>query len=266
LTKEKFLECIRRSLLLKVSVDHGDLKYEAVGRASGDGWTTFGNTMLMISYWMFTFNIAGITNYYLKVKGDDVLFNLNRSEKDKLLDAVKIVFTDRKDEHCHGLGQICKKIDFGDLTDLDFLSNEFFLTDQGNYRMTRIPARVLQTISWSTKLPPGKKREEYRMNLCHAKGMCLDAWANGLPIFGVLAKKMIELGKPGKLSDYNEYSDGSRVWHKGRDDYAAYLVYLNTRYGVSHKEVLEAEKAIKSVKTLSGVLDLPQLGKFYHVL
>jgi hypothetical protein len=266
LSIKKFLECINRSLLLNVSVDHGQLKYEAVGRASGDGWTTFGNTMLMISYWMFTFYLAEIEDYYLKVKGDDVLFNLSKKDQEALLKAVEQVFTKSKEEHSHGLGQICKKIDFGELTDLDFLSNEFFVTKNGDYRMTRIPARVLQTISWTTKLPPGRKREQYRKELCYSKGMCLDAWANGLPIFGVLAKKMIELGKPGKLSEWNEYADGARVWHKGREDYEEYLVYLNQKYGVSREAVKEAEAKISKVKDMKGFLDLPDLGGLYHKL
>lgn len=264
LSIDRFLECIKMSLKLKVSVDHGNLKYEAVGRASGDGWTTFGNTMLMLSYWMYTFELAEIKNYYLKVKGDDVLFNLCKRDMPSFMKAKAQVFTERKDQHVHGLGQICKKIDFGELTELDFLSNEFFLTEEGNYRMVRIPARVIQTNSWSTKLPPGRRREEYRKQLCYSKGMCLKAWADGLPIFSELANKMISLGIEGKLTDYNEYADGARVWHQGRDDREAYLAYLNIRYGVSRHEVLVVEDRIRKIRTLDGVLDVPELEKFYH--
>lgn len=260
LTIERFLEVIKNSLILHVDVDHGDLKYEAVGRASGDGWTTFGNTMLMISYWMFTFELAGIDKYLLKVKGDDVLFGLTPQEKGKFEIAVKQVFTSGKHEHTHGLGQICKKINYGSLTELDFLSNEFFLTKDGHYRMTRIPARVIQTISWTTKLPEcGRNRENIRRQLCYSKGKCLKAWADGLPIFNVLADKMIQLGTPGKYSEWDQWSDGARVWHQGRNDYDAYLQYLDEHYNLSRGEVLEVEKAIKNVKSLSGILHLPQL-------
>jgi len=259
---ERLIEALEGSLLLNVSMDKGALQYVVEGRASGDGWTTFGNTMLMIAYWEFTFHKAGITDYYLKVKGDDVLFNLNVDDIPKLEVAVSQVFTKGKHEHNHGLGQICKKIDQGDLTDLDFLSNEFFLTKEGNYRMTRIPARVLQTNSWTTKLPPQKLLAQ-RQELCFAKGMCLKAWADGLPIFGVLADKMIELGKPGKLTTYDEYADGGRVWHQGRDDYEAYMVYLNSRYGIGRREVESAERKIRSLKRLDGFLDLPELSNFY---
>jgi len=264
LTVERFLEALCKSLILKVSVDYGQLKYEAVGRASGDGWTTFGNTMLMISYWMFTFKLGGISKFGLKVKGDDVLFAARPEDLKALKEAVKVVFTNRKDQHNHGLGQICKKIDFGEITDLDFLSNEFFRTKEGRLRMTRIPARVIQTLSWTTKLPRGSKHEmDFRKQLCFSKGKCLEAWADGLPIFGALAKKMIELGEQGRLTEYNQYADEGRVWAKGRQDYDAYLVYLEQRYGLTSAQVRAVEEKIARVNTLDGELCLPELECFY---
>jgi hypothetical protein len=261
---DRFKEAIDGSLSLKVSVDRGDLKYQAQGRASGDGWTTFGNTMLMISYWKFTAFKAGLKSFGLKVKGDDVLFIILQSDRENFLRCVDQVFTKSKHQHTHGLGQICKKIDFGALTDLDFLSNEFFVTREGHYRMTRIPARVIQTNSWSTRVPKNRCTLDSRQQLCYSKGMCLRAWAEGLPIFGVLAEKMIELGHPGKLTEFNEYADADRVWHCGRDDYDAYLHYLDTAYHISRKEVFEIENKIKQVSTLHGILELPQLEKLYE--
>jgi len=264
LSIDKFLAAIKGSIKLNVSVDHGGLTYQAVGRASGDGWTTFGNTMLMVSYWAYTMEVeSGISNYVLKVKGDDVLFALDVCDVPKLKKGIDVVFTTRKDEHTHGLGQICKKIDWGDLSDLDFLSNEFFRTGQGNWRMTRIPARVLQTLSWTTKLPKDQKTEKIRQELCYSKGMCLKAWAAGLPIWDVLAKKMISLGRKGKHSEFDQYSDGDRVWHQDRDDYDAYLQYLETRYGITAGEVAEVEREISKINSLKGFVHLPQLEKFY---
>lgn len=265
LSIDRFLEVIKGSLTLNVSLDRGDLTYQAVGRASGDGWTTFGNTMLMSSYWMFTFHKAGITEYGLKVKGDDVLFCLAKKELLSFKNAVKVVFTDRKDEHVHGLGQVCKKIDFGELTDLDFLSNEFFLTSQGHYRMTRIPARVIQTNSWSSKLPKNNKSLQARQELCYSKGKCLKAWADGLPIFSKLADKMISLGRPGKLSSFDQYADEARVWYQGRNDRDAYLYYLNHRYNISSSEVLQIEEKIDRITTLYGFLNVPELERLYAV-
>jgi len=266
LSIDRFIEAITKSLELNISVEHGGLKYQCDGRASGDGWTTFGNTILMIAYWEYTFYLANIPKYGLKVKGDDVLFCVNQSEQAALLEAVKINFTTTKHEQEYGLGQICKKIDFGDLTQLDFLSNEFFRTNTGAYRMTRIPARVLQSNSWSTKLPrisDQKALLSARQELCYSKGMCLKSWADNLPIWGVLADKMIELGKPGKLTEYNEYADKDRVWHKGRDDTNEYLLHLEDKYGLTLVEVLSAEKLIRAVKGLDGLIEIPAFEKFY---
>lgn len=267
LNASDFMKIVEGSLDLFVSVDNGKLMYNAEGRASGDGWTTFGNTMLMIAYWSFTFEIAGIKEYILKVKGDDVLFGLSKRDKPALLEAIKVVFTDKKSAHNHGLGQICKKVDFGDLTQLDFLSNEFFLTKEGNYRMTRIPARVIQSCSWSTKVPKGvseKVAMKFRRELIYSNGMCLKAWASGLPIFGVLADKMISLGRPSKRDYADQYSDFGRVWHDRRDDREEYLVYLEERYGLTPTEVSSVEAKIKAINCLSGTVDLPELEKLYH--
>lgn len=267
LNKDSLIEALLGSLILKVGVDHGQLKYEAVGRASGDGWTTFGNTMLMVSYWTYTIEeIAKIQSYALKVKGDDVLFCVPKHVLPTLKAAIPIVFTARKDAHHHGLGQICKKVEYGEITDLDFLSNEFFRTHEGRIRMTRIPARVIQTLSWTTKIPKMCTNvDSVRKELCYSKGKCLEAWASGLPIFGVLAQKMIKLGKPGKNTEYCKYSDKDRVWHKHRDDYDAYLQYLSQRYLITPKEVEEIESKICQIKTLDGFVDLPVLEKFYRL-
>lgn len=265
LTVEKFLECVKGSLVLKVDVNRGDLKYEALGRASGDGWTTFGNTMLMISYWRYCYYKAGFKkgSFGLKVKGDDTLFAHKPSA---LFDKYQaLIFTKTKDAQEHGLGQICTKIKFGDITELDFLSNEFFRTEDGRLRMTRIPARVLQTLCWSTKLPKNGSIQD-RQELCYSKGACLQAWASDLPIWGVLARKMMSLGVKGRLSEWNQYSDGDRVWHQGRSDYRSYLLYLAEHYGITPDDVSRVEDRIMSLRTLSGVCEVPELERFYKPL
>jgi hypothetical protein len=266
LSVDEFIRVISESIILNVSMDHGKLKYRAEGRASGDGWTTFGNTMLMISYWMYTFHLAGIKNYYLLVKGDDVLFGFDKHYMQDFMQAQRQVFTDRKDFHRHGLAQICKIIHFGDITDLDFLSNHFFYTLEGRLRMTRIPARVIQTISWSHKLtqvPPTYNHDLARQELCYSKGMCLLAWGKGLPIWDALGRKMVELGKQGKFSEFNQYSDGERKWHD-RDDYEAYLTYLDNRYGIDASDVVRVEKKIASLSTLYGELEDDVFNRLYN--
>jgi len=269
-SRSDICEALDKSIYLKVGIDHGLLKYDAVGRASGDGWTTCGNTLLMLSYWTYCLEeVAGLSSkqYGLKVKGDDVLFCIEAKNLELVEDAITRVFTKYKHEHNHGLGQICKKVNYGDITDLDFLSNEFFRTSEGKIRMTRIPARVLQTNCWTTKMPKypmtAEKKLEIREQLCFSKGKCLKAWADGLPIFSVLADKMIELGRKGKWNQTDQYADEPRVWHAARDDRQCYMDYLSKNYCVTEQEVVEAEKVIKGITNLSGFIELPSLEKFY---
>jgi len=267
LSVEEIRWAFRESLVLRVGVDNGKLKYEAQGRASGDGWTTFANTTLMASYWRFTHHLAGIEEFFLKAKGDDTITSNAWIGHEKFQNAVDRVFTRGKHQHQHGLAQICKMLNIGDISDLDFLSNDFFYNAEGNIRMTRKPHRVFQTNSWTTKIPEGmsaKKMEELRLSLCYSKGKCLEAWGRDLPIFGVLAKKMIELGRPGKATEYNQHVDAGRRWEKTKpNDYEAYLLYLENRFGVTTCEVKEIEQRINALTSLTGILDLPWIDKFY---
>lgn len=267
LTPLEVARALDESKILNVTMDQGALAYQAEGRASGDGWTTFGNTVLMASYWRYTFHLAGITHFFLKVKGDDVLGAFDPKRMDDFNRARSVVFTTGKHDHAHGLAQICKKVDFGDIIDLDFLSNDFFYTADGNVRMTRKPARVFQTNSWTTKIPQNltpAQKNKLREQLVYSKGKCLQAWAADLPIWGVLAEKMIALGQRGPATEYNEYADGARVWtrtHQG--DYAAYCNYLHDKFGITHRDVSEIEEKIRNIKSLSGEVEIPQIDRFY---
>jgi len=270
LTLEDLERALEESITIHATAADGDIEYKAKGRASGDGWTTFGNTMLMISYWLYTFYIAEEKfsvkfDKMLKVKGDDVLMALPKSLIDKLKWAIDIVFTKTKGLIQHGLGQICKLVKFGDMQELSFLSNYFFWTAKDKLRMTRIPARIFQTNCWSTKIPncKPKKMEEMRQGLCFAKGKCLKAWADGLPIFSVLADKMIELGRKNQYSVIDKYADEPRMWHQGRNDYDAYCEFLSFRFGLNRKEVFEIERKIKAITSKTDVVQIKQLDVFF---
>ncbi len=262
LDPEQLKRVLDESITLRVSVD--GVKYDVEGRASGDGWTTFGNTMLMIAYWRFV--LGKLTNNYrLLVKGDDVLLAIPMHLRRRFEALWPLYFTRTKIRQDFGLGQICTEVKMGDLTELDFLSNHFFRDRLGNFRMTRIPARVIQTLSWSTKLTD-RDGLQARRELAYSKGMCLLAWAQGLPIFDVLARKMIELGKPGKRTEYDRYADGGRVWYPNAEDYQAYLNYLQTWYGITSGDVEKAEKQIRALKTLDGEIYLECFERFYWPL
>lgn len=253
-------DVLEQSLVLRVSIDRGDLQFTADGRASGDGWTMIMNSFLQDSYYQFTHWLAGINHYFSLVKSDDVISGRSDSDNPRYEIARKSVFTDRKDFHTHGLAQICTAHFRGPIDRIRFLSNEFFKTEFGKVRLTRIPARVIQMNSWSTKLMKYKTLEE-RLALIYSKGSCLLSWGKGLPIWEKLGKKMMQLGRPGKVSEFDYYSDAMRVWHD-RDDREAYLLYLDQRYDISSDEVRTIESAIDSISYIDGLIYIDALEKF----
>jgi len=262
--KNEIKQILRDSLVAKVSVDRGALTYRNNVRQSGDGWTTEMNTELMVSYWKFTMYLAEVPEHQfcLRVKGDDVLIGMNQKYRPAVERVVKILFADNKNKQRKGLGQICKKLEWGCITQLDFLSCHFFYTDQARLRMTRIPERVFQTTSYSTKLLK-TDGDDVAQQLCYAKGHSLLAWSKGLPIFEKLGRKMIALGKAGPRTDYNYYSDYGRVWAP-RDDYMAYCFYLQCRYGITLEHVKAIERKIDSISSRSGLVEIPELQLFFN--
>lgn len=252
---------LMESEILRVMVD--GVYYEVEGRASGDGWTTFGNTMLMIAYWRFVMDKLNIP-YKLLVKGDDVLVCFPMKYRTEFESHWPKYFTKTKDQQNHGLGQICTEVKLGCITELDFLSNHFFRDSFGFLRMSRIPARVIQTLSWSTKVTHLDGLEA-RRELCYSKGMCLLAWARGLPIFETLGRKMVELGKPGKRTEYDKYADGGRHWYDV-DDRTAYMKYLESWYGITESDVKVAESQIQALTSLTGEIHIPCFERFYWPL
>jgi len=258
-------EALESALPLRVTMENGNIKYTTEGRASGDGWTTFGNTMLMISYYKYALHTANITKYALKVKGDDVLLGVRACDAEKFERAHRLLFTYDKNEKVHGLGQISDPIVWKDLIECSFLSNHFFRDSNERLRLTRIPPRVIQTICWSTKIPPGSTQyiEQLRKDLCFSKGKCLEAWASDLPIFGVLGRKMVEVAQGGNFL-YSEYGDEPRFWsRKFGADYEPYCVYLEQRYGISRRVIESIEAKIMAVNTITGFVEVEELRMFF---
>jgi len=269
LSVEDLQIALDKSYQLRVYVDNRGFSYVADGRASGDGWTTLANTILSCAYYEFCMYEAGIPEdrYFIMAKGDDVLVRVSSKYITQYEETHKKLFTDTKVEQTHGLGKICTDKVTGDILDMPYLSNHFFEDEYGNLRMTRIPLRVIQTISWTTKLHDSWSLEtklKIRKQLCYSKGKCLLAWAEGLPIWDVLARKMIELGEEGKHTEYDKYADKSRTWHKGRDDRQSYLRYLSVGFDMNEFDVQEIERKIQSITDLSGEVFIPQLEKFYN--
>jgi hypothetical protein len=266
LNKKLCLMAMRDSHVLDVSVGRGAVSYKAEGRASGDGWTTFGNTVLMSAYWRYCFHKAKIDDYMLFVKGDDVLFGLRDWQVPQLNVWIDRLFLKKQEFKSHGLGQICKFVKFGKIEEMDFLSNYFFRANNGKLRMTRIPARVVQSICWSTKVPAGLINPagllEVKRQLCYSKGMSLLAWATGLPIFEEMGHMMVRLGKPGKHIDYNEYADKDRVWNP-TNDRVAYEDFLSFRFNFPIETIASIEKKFREAKTIEDVIEVAEFSNFF---
>jgi hypothetical protein len=261
------VDILNHSLDLKCCMDH-QLFYEMQARASGDGWTSFGNTMLNRAYYKFVYYLAGIEQYFLLAKGDDMLTAHDQKVQGDFIAAHNKCFYFEKPKQpvSYGLGQVCKMVKTGDIEDMEFLSCDFFRGNDGRLRMTRMPPRIIQTISWTLvshfKTTNPLKIQKYRNELLYNKGCSLEAWSRGLPIWHTLALKMKELGSPGSHNEYNEYSDDARVWFD-KDDYSSYANYLQRRYNITLEDIANIEHLIRTVRNTNGDLCIPELVKFF---
>lgn len=276
LSPDLMLRAYRESQTLKVQVNRGDVSYSTVGRASGDSWTTFSNTWIVASMFRFAlykygFNPdangkkIGFKPYLLKCKGDDTISIVERKDRELAQLAIQRYFALRNAFEKYGLGTVVKHVKWCEIEEMDFLSNQFFRTNRG-LRMVRIPARVFQSMPWSTNVDDTTRdTERVRGELCYSKGMCLKAWAKGLPIFDKLADKFIELGvKTLNVQNEKEYEyvDKYRVWNQEHDDRDAFLQWLHSMYGVTPEEVEELESIIEELGPYDHVSH-PVIEKFF---
>jgi len=268
LHKEEIMHVLHSYQNCRVSVDHGKVKYYADSRESGQGDTTLSNTLLVTFYYEYTYHLAGIKKFFLLGKGDDTLNGHPSHQNDAFMNAWSRVFTTGKHAHTHGLGQICKGFVTGDLSKLSFISNRFFRRANGEWRMSRMGDRLVETIWPTCKIPPylsPKQKQVLREELCFSKGSCLLAWAKGLPIWDKLARKMMALGRKGAHTDYCMYSDGGRLWTDDScDDWEPYLLFLEMNYSITLADVRAIEKAIDSIDSLVGEIYIPEFAKFFQ--
>jgi len=256
-------KAFRQAGVLRVNVGQGAASFTMEGRGSGQGWTMCMNSLFMIAFWTTVFEDLKIpkSDRFLVCKSDDSVFTISRKWK-ALLDAnVWRYFSKENKFGKIGLGQVCKFIKWGTLEDIDFLSNYMFRDSRGLTRMTRIPNRVFQTTPWSTKVLPGmndlfqKCRE-----LTWSKGSCMLAWAKGLPIFETYARKLMELGVQGELTDYNKYADEPRTWGD-ENDYDEMCDFLSHRFNLTREDIVIIEDGINSITHLYQEVVIPELDK-----
>jgi hypothetical protein len=246
---------------LNVSVGHGNMFYRINGtRASGDGWTTWANTMLNSSYIILVMLLARITKYSHWAKGDDILIVIERVDLQIFQDSFWKVYTRRKTSHRHGMGQVAKFLKISrSIEDIDFLSAYFVDMGENQLRLIRMPARVFQLTPWTTAIKNGcldtiaEARE-----LCWNEGMCMLDWCEGIPIFEAYAHMLIRLGNPcaRRLEDW---SDRDRKWRKISEDELpnirdVFLAFFDRKFHVAAPIIVDIEKEFNSCIDIFGVI------------
>jgi hypothetical protein len=258
------------------------IKYNFDGRPSGAGNTTLSNTLNMIAYNEFVMYKAGIPKqcYRIIVKGDDLLIRLSRRYLDTWRNVHSSCFTSFKHEHIHGLGQIMPtdEVKIADTLDqVTFLSSNFIPLEQPTevdgiiyrYRMARMFERAIETLCWTTALPSSaekwgaEKKEDVARQLCFDKGASLYTWAQGLPFFEKLAKTMMRIGRKGRWTSRNKYSDEPRVWFEV-DNSIDYFKYLNAKHGITKEEIEHAERQLDLVTDIKGMIEFKWLAKAFR--
>jgi len=278
--EESMIRAYKESELLNVSVNRGDVGYQIGGRASGDSWTTFSNTWIVASMFRFALSKLGFNPYAdgkrfgyksfaLKAKGDDTVFLVERRDLELAKLAINLYFALQNDYQKYGLGTVVKFVKWGEIDEMDFLSNQFFKRADGTLRMVRIPARVFQSMPWSIKVTETTRDLALKAELCYSKGACLKSWSKGLPIFEKLADKYISLGKKNgnyvDTMDY-QYVDQYRQWDNHNDtDYEACAQWMYHYYGVTMEDIREIEYLIEHMEQFDH-FSHPVIEKFYAAL
>jgi hypothetical protein len=267
--KNDIMKAFDESLILRVSVTQGLFGYETEGtRASGDGWTSFANTLLMISYWRFIFREAGLKPvrngsfiYGMKAKGDDTLSCIPGDSKMAVERSVSKYMAQDKKPQIKGLGQICKFVKYGPLEEMDFLSSYFIPTSNG-YRMVRKPARVFQLTPWSTKFVEHSP-ERLSRELCWSNGMCILSWATGLPIFESYGRMLIRVSGLTTGTLHLEWGDEGRVFPDRIGDREAALDWFFNKFDITTSDVDKLEHMFDSNNHQLAVFEDVIFEKFY---
>jgi hypothetical protein len=260
------------SLELKLVVMGGFIVAYICSRASGDTWTTVGNTITSKALWSvvlecenFNPDLDGFREnfkpVFMMMKGDDMIGMINPCDLDAFVKAVTNGFNKDNTPKPHGVGCIVKVVEYGDIEQRSYLSARFFRRTGGGLRMVRKPERVFMTNPFSTKIQPGMKALDYTARqLLYAKGQCMLAWGEGLPIFDTLARKMIELGV---VCDFpKEYADKERICDDVRaQDYDDCARWLMENYDLASDEIEEIEQRIRDITSVGTEVVINSLVK-----
>jgi hypothetical protein len=208
----------------------------AVGRASGDGWTTVANSWLSECYYSYVCYRADIPEdrWDGLFAGDDVLMNMTEHYRVRFQEEFDLCFAIRNEDIEFGIGQVCKDPKWGDIEDVSFKSCWMYRTKYG-IAISRNLARFFKSEPFSAKVDQSlfdrvdRLREQIaaslivpknlftkllkaegelhqaKMALFYAKLMCAKAWTHDdeggvLPIVGTYVDHMLSL-LPQELTD-----------------------------------------------------------------
>jgi len=266
----KVKDYVKQTMLIKLTAFQGLVTAKAYSRASGDTWTTLGNTITSMCLWSavlapYGFNPwldgirKGFKAVFLLFKGDDMFGLVDKKDVTSFKEAVVAGFNKDNTKEPYGVGCIVKVVEEGPISQRSYLSALFVPRRAGGYRMVRKLERVLTNNPFSTQAKiTDHDIDKVALELLHSKGLSLLAWGQGLPIVDVLARKMIQLGKPGL-----KHTDYAAKWQICTDnlstDYEDYATWLFEKYGLTDADIQRIEGRIQKIKNPLEEVIIPEL-------
>lgn len=171
LNRSKRLSWLLNLQLINKGRTRNGLKYRVLGtRCSGDLNTGLGNSLIN---WAII-RACAPRDCAIYLDGDDFL-----------------VFTNELVDWDFTPYGMVTDISLCDVGSIDFCSTRLVQFEEGPI-MVRPPWRLLCKFGWLTRV----RNERYHAKYVYSLGQCLDAIYSGVPIYGVLARRCLEIGMP----------------------------------------------------------------------
>jgi len=278
LTTKMALYVFLASIILRVNVDRGEVSYQADARASGDGWTTWGNTELMRAYVWFTCEVADINwnDWDGLFKGDDVLGSVDQLQRQALADAFRKLWATKNEEILYGIGQIAKFIKFGPLEEHDFLSCDLFWDEFDRATLVNKPKNILEKFWLTTKYDVNIYKSDKLDDICKNlvaraldKANCLDTlmgftdmWSSMIQATRKIAAKYGVVTGSGIDVGYND------VYKNRRNDIgpltnSLYEESLYYKHGFTYADIKQFIDTMHTSMDVFDVVNVPCLFKFF---
>jgi len=233
---------------------------------TGKGNTTEGNTRRNLCMMWFLLWIAGIDFEMIKdirrrvegailAGGDDTVLAITVAKLLSFLKNLDQVFV-KDAKVASGLGQKLKRLDIGNFENINFLSLDF-LNRGDSLRAVRPLNKVIQMVSWSTKLKDNDSHFIAR-KMMWCEGYNLASWGEDLPIIGDLSRFLKKHGSPCERNEILKYTENpymhtSRNARDRRDiDVTLYKQYLQIKHCINDEDI----KDFKEKLEISGPFDI----------